>query len=101
MVSKPRVIRARNGAKLAVHRLTAADIPRLQRFNAELSGRTRSFFLPHAYDDATLARHVERSRRGLDRAYVLDDGGVIAGYFFLWEFDQPVPVVGLGLLDVW
>jgi ribosomal protein S18 acetylase RimI-like enzyme len=73
----------------------------LQRFFAGLSPATRAVFLPHATDAATLIRVVERDRLGLDRAYVLAVDGEVAGYFFLWEFNQPVPLLGLGLADAW
>jgi ribosomal protein S18 acetylase RimI-like enzyme len=92
---------ARNGTSLEVHRLTRRYIVPLQRFNAGLSAPTSAVFLPHAYDDATLARHVERDRAGKDRTYVLTFDGEVAGYFFLWEFDQRVPLLGIGLADAW
>jgi ribosomal protein S18 acetylase RimI-like enzyme len=92
---------ARNGARLEVRLLQATDIPALRRFNAELSPATRSLFLPHAYDAVTLARYVERNQAGLDRIYVLGLGSDVVGYFFLWEFDQPVPLLGLGLAEAW
>ena len=95
------VILARDGTALAVHPLTSALIPALQRFDAGLSAHTRSVFLPHAYDDATLARCVARCERGQDRAYVLCSGAKVVGYFFLWEFDHPAPILGIGLTDAW
>ena len=96
----PEII-ARNGARLAVRPLTAVELPALQRFNAELSAATRAVFLPHAYDDTTLGRYVERHARGLDRIYVLGRDREVVGYFFLWEFDHPVPLLGIGLADAW
>lgn len=92
---------ARDGTPLTFARIAATDRAALQRFYAGLSAATRAVFLPHAYDDATLARAVERDRRGHDRTYVLRSGGKIVGYFFLWEFDQPAPLLGLGLADAW
>lgn len=92
---------ARDGTPLTFARIAATDRAALQRFHAGLSAATRAVFLPHAYDDATLARAVERDRRGHDRTYALRSGGKIVGYFFLWEFDQPVPLLGLGLADAW
>ncbi|MEY4940266.1 MAG: hypothetical protein RIQ93_2001 [Verrucomicrobiota bacterium] len=92
---------ARNGASLIVSRITRADLAALQQFNAELSEATRQLFLPHAYDVATLARIVERDELGLDRIYLLRAGPEVAGYFFLWEFDHPAPLLGIGLADAW
>jgi ribosomal protein S18 acetylase RimI-like enzyme len=93
------LIASREGTSFEVHRFSDAWIPALQRFNAGLSERTRSFFLPHAYDDATLTGYAARNRRGQDRTYLLCRGPEVVGYFFLWEFDQPVPVLGVGLAD--
>lgn len=92
---------AKDGTRLTVQRLNAVDVAALQRFNVALSERTRSVFLPHAYDEATLARQIQRDAAGHDRAYVLRAEEGVVGYFFLWEFDQPVPVLGVGLIDAW
>jgi RimJ/RimL family protein N-acetyltransferase len=92
---------AQNGVTLEVHLLGAGDVAALQRFNAVLSEETRAVFLPHAYDEVTVRRYVERNRLGEDRAYVLKTGAEIIGYFFLWEFNHPVPIVGIGLADTW
>ena len=91
----------REGTVLRVKRLAESNIAALQRFNSQLSEATRRVFLPHAYDEATLARCVARDRLGLDRAYVLVAGEDVVGYFFLWEFNHPVPLLGLGLADAW
>ena len=29
------------------------------------------------------------------------DGEELVGYYFLWDFDQPAPVLGIGLADAW
>lgn len=97
----PARLTARNGTALEVREFTAGEIPALRRFNAGLSAATGAVFLPHAYDEATLRRYVERQARGLDRIYVLGHGDEIVGYFFLWEFDHPVPLLGIGLADAW
>lgn len=89
----------RSGDVLEIRRLSWAEPAALARFFAGLSPATRAHFLPHATDDAALARAAERDRLGLDRAYVLAAGGEVVGYFFLWEFDQPVPLLGIGLAD--
>jgi len=100
-MSSPDQFQTRGGDVLAVRRLGSGDLEALRRFFAGLSAATRAVFLPHAVDAATLARCVERDRRALDRAYVLATGSDVVGYFFLWEFDQPVPLLGLGLADAW
>jgi ribosomal protein S18 acetylase RimI-like enzyme len=100
-VIPPDQFAARDAVGLAVRRLGALDVAALRRFLAGLSPATRAVFLPHADDDATLARYVERNRGGTDRTYVLMADAEVVGYFFLWEFDQPVPLLGLGLADAW
>lgn len=92
---------ARNGTRLEVRELSAQELPALVRFSAGLSAATRAVFLPHAYDDATLHRYVARHAGGLDRIFVLGWRADIVGYFFLWEFDHPVPLLGIGLADAW
>lgn len=101
LVTNSFTLTARNGITLHGHGLTDADILGIQRFDAGLSDRTRSVFLPHAYDAATLARYAARNRSGHDRAFVLCDQEDVVGYFFLWDFDQSVPVLGIGLADAW
>jgi ribosomal protein S18 acetylase RimI-like enzyme len=84
---------------VVVRRLRAADGPSLQDFNARLSGETRALFLPHAYDDRTVGEVINRALGGTDRTYVACCRDRIVGYFFLWNFSQTVPVVGIGLTD--
>ena len=38
--------------------LSEGDGPALQRFNAGLSEQTRSTFLPHGYDEITVANYI-------------------------------------------
>lgn len=92
---------ARNGATIEVRPLADGDAPLLARFNAELSEASRGCFLPHAYDAETLAAIIARTEQGADRAYIALADGDIAGYFFLWEFEMDVPVLGVGIADVW
>ena len=94
-------LQTRAGIRLPIRPLTAAEVPALIRFNAGLSEATRLVFLPHAYDAATLARYVARHAEGRDQIFVLGAGNEVIGYFFLWDFDQPVPLLGLGLTDAW
>lgn len=97
----PDTLLARNGNVLEIRPLTPKEIPALQRFNAGLSPETRGLFLPHAYDESTLATYAARNLAGVDRTYLLAHQAEIVGYFFLWEFDQPVPLLGVGLADAW
>lgn len=90
---------ARDGRAYTVRRLEAADADALKRFNAELSTSSRRFFLPHPYDDDTLARALERSEAGDDLLLGLFDADRVIGYFFLWYYTRPIPLLGIGLVD--
>lgn len=90
---------ARSGRRLQMRRLNASDGLVLQQFNASLSARSRQLFLPHSYDDETVARLLERSEKGEDLLLGLFDGPTMVGYFFLWYFTERVPLLGIGLHD--
>ena len=92
---------ARNGQRVAVRRLATGDGPALQQFNAALSEASRNLFLPHAYDDGTIAEIIARSEQGRDRTYIALADNTVVGYGFLWDFEEPVPVLGIGLADAW
>ena len=91
----------KKGKALAVRRLLESDGPSLQAFNEGLSEEVRTKFLPHAYDDETVAKIIQRSIDNVDRTYAAWDGESIVGYFFLWNFDQPVSLLGIGLADAY
>jgi ribosomal protein S18 acetylase RimI-like enzyme len=89
----------RDGEALVARRLGAGDAPAMQRFHAALLPESRRRFLPHRYDDATLAQVLARSVAGADLTLGLFAGERLAGYFFLWYFRERVPLLGIGLLD--
>lgn len=95
------LLHARCGVALELRRIASGDEAALARFFAGLSAATRAVFLPHATDAATLRHCVSRDAAGRDRTYVLVAGPTVAGYCFLWEFDEPVPLLGIGLADAW
>lgn len=96
-----KVLQTRSGTEIRVRPLRQGDGPLLQTFNARLSAATRNRFLPHAYDDDTVARVIARAESGEDRVYIALAGDAVAGYFFLWEFKDPVPVLGIGIADAY
>ena len=96
-----RTLPLRDGAGVEVRPLTSGETEALARFDANLGAASRACFLPHAYDVATLARHVARHARGTDLSLVAAAGKDIVGYAFLWEFDRPFPLLGLGVADAW
>lgn len=95
------VLTARDGTAILVRRLAAGDGPALRAFNDALSDASRNLFLPHAYDHPTLAGIIARAEAGTDRTYVARVDDNIIGYFFLWDFNDPVPVLGIGIADAW
>ena len=96
-----RTIRLRDGAVVEVRPLSAREIAALARFNAALSASSRALFLPHAYDETTLKRQVARHEQGEDLSLVAAKEERIVAYAFLWEYDRPFPVLGLGVADTW
>ena len=87
------------GQPLLVRPLTRQDAAELQAFNAGLAPDTRRKFLPHRYDDETVAKALARSERGDDYTLGLFDGTRLVGYFFLWRVGDRVPLLGIGLAD--
>ena len=93
---------SRSGSKLTARPLVSGDVEKLQAFHRSLSEETKSRFTPHAYDAETISTYIARSASGEDLILVLQsDTGEIVGYFFLWEFQEPVPLLGIGLADEW
>lgn len=92
-------IATRDGRRLTVRRLGAGDGAALQAFHAALGPVSRRHFLPHRYDDATVARVLERAESAADLVFGLFDGPQVVGYFFLWYFAERVPLLGIGLRD--
>ena len=89
----------RDGRSLQVRVLSTSDTAALQQFNADLSDESRSRFLPHNYDDVTVAKVLARSQAGEDHILGAFAGDRMVGYFFLWYFKQRVPLLGIGLID--
>jgi ribosomal-protein-alanine N-acetyltransferase len=92
-------ITTRDNVDLLVRRLTMADAAGLQAFNAALAPDSRRKFLPHAYDDATVAKALARSESGDDFLLGAFDGDRQVAYFFLWHAASRVPLLGIGMLD--
>jgi ribosomal protein S18 acetylase RimI-like enzyme len=94
-----RTLETKTGARLRVERLAASHAASLPRFHYNLSQTSRDTFTPHAYDAATVATYIRRSTDDDDRIYVALSGADIVGYFFLWEFQSPIPLLGIGMAD--
>ena len=94
-------VQTRDGRDVAILSLSVEYGPALQRFNAALSDASRALFLPHAYDDTTLAKIIARAEEGTDHAYIALVDTTVIGYFFLWDMADTVPVLGIGIADDW
>ena len=93
--------RDRNGRQLVVRRLGRGDLRALQGFNRSLSHATQSIFYPHRYSSGVIARYIQRSLSGQDLAYLVWAGKKVVAYCFLWELTDPVPHLGIGIVDAW
>lgn len=90
-----------NGVFVTVRPLAPGDGPALQRFDRGLSARSRDFFLPHMYDDATVAKAIARSQQGDDAVFLALDAEEIVAYFFLWYARRRVCLLGIGITDAY
>lgn len=93
------IMRTLSGDELTVERLSGAHAEALPRFHEGLSQASRDTFTPHAYDPDTIAVYIRRSQADDDRIYVALKGDEIVGYFFLWEFQSSIPLLGIGIAD--
>ncbi|RKX76815.1 MAG: hypothetical protein DRP60_07130 [Spirochaetes bacterium] len=89
----------KNGKILQYRKLQQGDEKLLSTFNAALSEKSRTLFMPHGYNIETLAKVINRAESGEDAAYIALDKERIAAYWFLWWFNTPFPVLGIGILD--
>lgn len=89
----------RDGCELTARRLTAQDGRALQEFNRGLKPETERLFRAHSYDDDTVGKALQRSEAGEDLTLGVFDGERLVGYFFLWYFRDPLPLLGVGLQD--
>jgi len=98
---KRAVIKSKSGQDIHIRLLSGIDVSTLQIFNENLSEQTRSQFLPHKYDERIILKFIERNKKKTDRIYVALVKDVIIGYFFLWEFIKPFPILGIGISDLY
>ena len=89
-LTETRSIAARDGQTFTVRRLRPGDDQAVQTFN---------WFCCHGYDDATIRKALARSEAGDDLLLGVFDGPRMIGYFFLWYFRQPVPLLGIVVIS--
>lgn len=95
------VLKTRGGEQILIRVLSDGDVVGLQNFHAKLSEQTRSWFFPHKYDEETISRYVERVKNDLDHIFVALFEQEIIGYIFLWNIQEPFPLLGIGITDAY
>lgn len=92
---------SKEGERYSARRLVPGDKNNLQQFGKSLSKESTATFLPHSYDDETVDAYLRRSGKGKDLIIGLFEGDIMIAYFFLWYFDKPIPLLGMGILDAY
>lgn len=93
------LINSREGDEFIIRRLLKSDRIGLQEFGNSLSKQSTATFLPHSYDDDTVNAFLERSETGKDLTLGLFSNDKMVAYFFLWYYTNPIPLLGIGILD--
>lgn len=93
------LIKSRDGDEFIIRRLLRSDRGSLQEFGKSLSKESTATFLPHPYDDNTVNAFLERSEKGKDLTLGLFSNDKMIAYFFLWYYTNPIPLLGIGILD--
>jgi ribosomal protein S18 acetylase RimI-like enzyme len=88
-----------DGRTIFIRRPEYTDMPALKAFFEALGPESIRLFLPHPYTEPVLRRRIERSLDGDDLVYLAWFESRAAGYFFLWNYNQPVCLLGIGLAD--
>jgi len=99
MINRTELLKLKDGRTFPYRRVGKGDAGALRAFSCCLSKLTADLFMPHKYDDQTLAKVIERSEKDDDRVYVVCDGEKVIAYFFLWWYRTPFPVLGIGVDD--
>lgn len=94
-------IDSRDGKRYSARRLVLGDKNNLQQFGKSLSKESTATFLPHTYDDETVDAYLHRSEKEKDLTIGLFEDDKMIAYFFLWYFDKPIPLLGMGILDAY
>lgn len=93
------LINSTDGDEFIIRRLLKSDRSSLQEFGNSLSKESTASFLPHSYDDDTVNAFLERSETGKDLTLGLFINDKMVAYFFLWYYTNPIPLLGIGILD--
>ena len=94
-------VKSRDGDEFIIRRLLISDCANLQEFGKSLSKESTATFLPHSYDDDIVDAFLERSEEGKDLTLGLFSKDKMIAYFFLWYYTNPIPLLGMGILDTY
>ena len=92
------LINSREGDEFIIRRLLKV-IEEVCKNSNSLSKESTASFLPHSYDDDTVNAFLERSETGKDLTLGLFSNDKMVAYFFLWYYTNPIPLLGIGILD--
>jgi len=85
-----------------IRRVQQGDAEALLRFYSNLPEQSRFFFEPYPGVSAeTMNIVVERSERGLDRAFAAVHNGEFLAHFFIMGAEEAVPHIGLGMAEAY
>lgn len=87
------------GKSISIQLLDSSHIQALIHFHNSLSDKSRQFFFPHAYDEVSIKKYIKRNKLKQDLIYVALYEQTIIAYFFLWNFNQSNPTLGIGIAD--
>jgi ribosomal protein S18 acetylase RimI-like enzyme len=88
------------GEMLTVRRLSSCRADLLEGFFRSLGADSKRLFDPHPSDRVSVERYIERDREGSDVSFLACTGvDVAVAYFFLWEAEEEVPLLGIGISD--
>lgn len=90
-----------DGRKVYIERARQAHGPAIKRFFESLGPVSAYRFQAHPYTDDVIQRRMERSESFDDLVYVAMSGDTAAAYFFMWNIDKSVPLLGIGIADEW
>jgi RimJ/RimL family protein N-acetyltransferase len=90
-----------DGRKVFVKQADHTDGPGIRSFFETLSPESWNCFQAHPFTDSVIARRMQRSENFDDLVYVALAGDTVAAYFFLWNINNPVPLLGIGIADPW
>jgi len=86
-----------DGREVLVRRLKKDDNENLVKFYNSLSDVSKAMFRPHSFDELETKEIAENADNTISYLAFCNDEP--CAYFFLWEINEKVPVLGIGIAD--